>query len=140
MAWFLGIINAFGIMIGFLGEPRVASIVFGISFMALTIRNSKITWKWFGALSDGFNVGATVDHKITSVVITFMVMMAIYLVLAVKKGMVCALLPGAQNIFYWLWEIRRHQRKDKTGLLLLYVLEMIVILALITIKELESWN
>ena len=124
-----------------MGVPNnVQAIYLTVPPLSLTIRNSKITWKWFGALSDGFNVGATVDHKITSVVITFMVMMAIYLVLTVKKGMVCALLPGAQNIFYWLWEIRRHQRKDKTGLLLLYVLEMIVILALITIKGLESWN
>ena len=83
MAWFLVIMSALGILAGFVGEVRAAIVLFGIAFMALTYQNSKITWKWLGAMSDGSYV---VDHKLTSGVVTFVVMIAIYLVVAEKLG------------------------------------------------------
>ena len=128
MAWFLVIMSALGILAGFVGEVRIAIVLFGIAFMALTYQNSKITWKWLGAMSDGSYM---VDHKLTSGVVTFVVMIAIYLVVAEKMGMECAFLPTIQNIIYWAWVIGKRNRKDEVWLLLSYVLEVILVLLLV---------
>lgn len=131
MAWFLVIMSELGILAGFMGQVTASIVFFGIAFMSLTYQNSKITWKWFGIIGDSFDIGATVDHKLTSGVMTFFIMMAIYLVIAVKVGIECAFLPTIQNIIYWAGVIHERNRRDGILLLLLYVLEIILVLLLV---------
>lgn len=135
MEWFLAILNAFGILSGFLGYKTVALTFFGISVVSLFYEYSKLTWPIFDRMISGFDVMEGVHAKMANAVVIFICLVMIYLVAAVYLELTCAVIAVAQSIFYLACKVFKEKIKKEVPVFITCFVELVFAFLLVYFKS-----
>ena len=135
MAWFLVILNAFGILAGFAGHSTVSTVLFGVSFLALFPVWEKLAWEYImGPLQVEFSTAFHTMNRLANGLVTVFALTGIYVVCVKGLGIQYILVPLFQSVIYSAWKMVTENKPSKIAATVCCFAELVLAFVLLILE------
>ena len=125
------VMNAVGILCGFLHWTSIMYFILGIAWISFSREYSKITWKIYEKLIENEEIDVVIDVRLTNTITVIFLMVMVYFLLYLKAGELCVIVSAVQCfVFQLLYTYRAYSEKNML-LLVGSVIELVLLLFLL---------
>lgn len=125
------VMNAVGILCGFLQWTSIMYFILGIAWISFSREYSKITWKIYEKLIENEEIDTVIDVRLTNILSVVFLMIMVYSLLYMNARELCAVLSILQYFGFQLLYTRKAYSEKNMLLLVGSVIELVLLLFLL---------